>query len=82
MHAISLTPRGLSPLRSQMGLGKTLQVIALTWTLLRQGPSGRPSIGKVLVVCPSSLTENWADEYRKWLGDERLKARACCKRTI
>lgn len=55
-----------------MGLGKTLQVIALLWTLLRQGPSGRPVARKAIVVCPATLTANWADEVRKWLGNERL----------
>ena len=53
---------------------KTLQVIALLWTLLRQGPAGRPAIRRVIVVTPSSLTGNWAAEVRKWLGDQRLRA--------
>jgi len=56
-----------------MGLGKTLQTIALLWTLLKQGPTGRPAVAKALVVTPSSLTRNWAQEIRKWLGDERLR---------
>ena len=56
-----------------MGLGKTLTTIALLWTLLKQGPNGRPAISKALVVAPSSLTRNWAQEARKWLGDERLR---------
>jgi DNA repair and recombination protein RAD54B len=59
-----------------MGLGKTLQTLALVWTLLRQGPAGRPAIAKALVVAPSSLTRNWAEEARKWLGDERLRTAA------
>ncbi|CAG9466548.1 unnamed protein product [Pedinophyceae sp. YPF-701] len=56
-----------------MGLGKTLQIISLVWTLLRQGPSGRPAIKKAVVVVPSSLVNNWRDEFRKWLGDTRLR---------
>jgi hypothetical protein len=35
---------------------KTLQVIALVWTLLRQGPQGRPAVRRGIVVTPSSLT--------------------------
>jgi len=61
-------------LADEMGLGKTLQVIALCWTLLRQGPQRRPLARKVVVVCPATLTRNWADEFRKWLGAERLRA--------
>ncbi|KAK9848941.1 hypothetical protein WJX84_006451 [Apatococcus fuscideae] len=61
-------------LADEMGLGKTLQIITLVWTLLKQGPQGRPSLRKVLVVTPSSLTLNWAAEIKKWLGTERLKA--------
>jgi DNA repair and recombination protein RAD54B len=54
------------------GLGKTLTTLSLLWTLLKQGPGGRPAVGKALIVTPSSLTRNWAEEARKWLGNERL----------
>lgn len=83
---------------------KTLQVITLIWTLLRQGPSGKAAVKRAIVVTPCSLTQvsisqrltlkqmssmacaweseqhlglclqNWADEIKKWLGNERLKA--------
>lgn len=53
----------------EMGLGKTLQCIALLWTLLKQGPRGKKSIDKGIVVCPSSLVRNWANEFVKWLGE-------------
>ena len=53
----------------EMGLGKTLQCIALLWTLLKQSPdAGKPTIQKAVVVCPSSLVQNWANELVKWLG--------------
>ena len=29
---------------------------------------------RVIVVTPSSLTNNWAAEVQKWLGSERCKA--------
>lgn len=51
----------------EMGLGKTLQCITLMWTLLRQGPDCTPLIDKAIVVCPSSLVKNWANEINKWL---------------
>ncbi|CCG81829.1 SNF2 family N-terminal domain protein [Taphrina deformans PYCC 5710] len=53
----------------EMGLGKTLQCIALMWTLLKQSPmAGTPEIKKCIIVCPSSLVRNWANELIKWLG--------------
>ncbi|KAI9370839.1 vacuolar protein 14 C-terminal Fig4p binding-domain-containing protein [Aspergillus egyptiacus] len=52
-----------------MGLGKTLQCIALMWTLLRQSPeAGKTTIQKCIIACPSSLVGNWANELGKWLG--------------
>ncbi|GLI69785.1 hypothetical protein VaNZ11_014483, partial [Volvox africanus] len=60
-------------LADEMGLGKTLQVITLAWTLLRQGPAGRPLVAKVLVVTPATLVDNWGREIKKWLGSERLQ---------
>lgn len=56
----------------EMGLGKTLQCIALLWTLLRQGPQGKKLIEKCIIVCPSSLVNNWANELVKWLGPNTL----------
>ncbi|KAG7177049.1 DNA repair and recombination protein RAD54-like 1 [Homarus americanus] len=60
-------------LADEMGLGKTLQCITLVWTLLKQGPyGGRSVVKKVLIVTPSSLTNNWSKEFSKWLGRERV----------
>ena len=50
-----------------------MQALALIWTVLKQGPYGRPLVNKVLIVAPSSLCQNWALETRKWLGDARLR---------
>ncbi|CAG8831890.1 7057_t:CDS:2, partial [Racocetra persica] len=59
----------------EMGLGKTLQCITLLWTLLKQSPlAGKGTIEKCIIVCPSSLVHNWANELEKWLGPIRLKA--------
>lgn len=55
-----------------MGLGKTLQCLTLMWTLLRQSPRGKRTIEKCIIVCPSSLVRNWANEIVKWLGEGAL----------
>lgn len=63
-----------------MGLGKTLQCITLLWSLLRQSPiptaTRRGTIEKALVICPSSLVNNWANEFDKWLGKGSVNALA------
>lgn len=60
-------------LADEMGLGKSLQAIALIWTVLKQSPRGTPSVRKAVIVCPASLVQNWVNEVKKWLGDDRLK---------
>ncbi|KAL0102451.1 hypothetical protein PUN28_018014 [Cardiocondyla obscurior] len=49
-----------------MGLGKTLQVITLTHTLLTHEEI---NIKTVLIVCPLSTVLNWRNEYNTWLKD-------------
>ena len=66
-------------LADEMGLGKTIQ--ALAWlTLIRDTARARSKPS--LVVCPTSLLENWADESRRFTpglklhvvhGSDRLK---------
>ncbi|KAJ5086951.1 DNA repair protein rhp54 [Penicillium alfredii] len=54
-----------------MGLGKTLQCIALMWSLLKQSSeAGKTTIQKCVIACPSSLVGNWANELTKWLGKD------------
>ncbi|XP_033628194.1 DNA repair and recombination protein RAD54B-like isoform X1 [Asterias rubens] len=61
-------------LADDMGLGKTLQCICLIWTLFKQGPyRGKPIIKRVLIVTPGSLVKNWCQEFKKWLGNERMR---------
>ena len=60
------------------GLGKTLQAIALAFTMLKQSPlagrgtASRPLIKKAMIVCPASLCRNWEHEFKRWLP-QRLK---------
>ena len=51
-------------LADAMGLGKTLQCIALIWALLKHGPYGnRPVLQRVIIVTPGNnhyfLMEIW-----------------------
>ncbi|XP_045773652.1 transcriptional regulator ATRX homolog isoform X2 [Maniola jurtina] len=48
-----------------MGLGKTLQVVSLTHTLLIHSDLTR--VNRVLVVCPLSTVLNWVNEFKIWL---------------
>merc|ERR1719336_3518526 len=53
-----------------MGLGKTLQTITLTHTVLDNKKVG---VDRVMVICPVNTVKNWHDEYDKWLtGDLEL----------
>ena len=47
-----------------MGLGKTLQTITLTHTVL---DNEKTKIDRVLVICPVNTVKNWEDEFDKWL---------------
>lgn len=39
-----------------------------------QGPyGGMPVVRRALIVTPSSLTNNWGKEFKKWLGKERIQ---------
>lgn len=56
-------------LADEMGLGKTLQTLA--WLQLQRhlpGASGKPS----LIVCPTSLVGNWAEEARRFVPSLRV----------
>jgi SNF2 family DNA or RNA helicase len=49
-------------LADEMGLGKTIQTIALLCRSREEFPDSDPS----LVLCPSSLVENWYMEFQKF----------------
>ena len=45
-----------------MGLGKTIQLLAVILSYLEENKNPKPSI----VVCPSSLSLNWKSEIDKF----------------
>lgn len=58
-------------LADEMGLGKTLQT--LVWlSMLLKGGSGGGGHKPALIVCPTSLVENWAAEAARFTPDLRL----------
>ena len=64
------------------GCRKTLQGIALLWTLLQSGHEqlgGAPLAKRVIICCPTSLVSNWDSECTKWLKARRwpLKLHPC-----
>lgn len=61
LHLLSSLGLGAC-LADDMGLGKTIQVLALLLAQAREGRAGRPS----LLVAPSSLLANWADEIARF----------------
>lgn len=46
---------------SQMGLGKTIQAIAISYYYRKEWP--------LLIVVPSSLRYPWVDEMEKWIPE-------------
>ncbi|XP_063697566.1 transcriptional regulator ATRX-like [Culicoides brevitarsis] len=48
-----------------MGLGKTLQLIALLHTIIRYP---RLKTNKILVLCPKSTIMNWFEEFERWIA--------------
>ena len=56
-------------LADEMGLGKTLQALAFLVALRRRSPANAPP---VLVVCPTSLIENWRREAGEFTPELRV----------
>jgi len=46
-----------------MGVGKTLTAISTVYAFVRT-----KTPRKCLIICPSSLVENWVKEIKHWLG--------------
>ena len=54
-----------------MGLGKTLQVVALVHTLLAHMTLTK--VERVLVLLPVNVQLNWRHEFEKWTADCEVK---------
>ena len=52
-------------LADDMGLGKTIQTITTMLKLASKGP--------ILIVCPTSLCQNWANEIAKFAPTLKVK---------
>ncbi|KAG0208420.1 hypothetical protein BGX33_006248 [Mortierella sp. NVP41] len=63
-------------LAHSMGLGKTFQVVAFIYVLLTEVHSGNKDIpeklqaGRVLLLMPPIVLQNWQDEFNKWIPAE------------
>ncbi len=55
-------------LADDMGLGKTLQLISVILSYVQKEKNAKPSI----VVCPSSLSLNWANEINKFAKELKV----------
>lgn len=71
---VTPAPRG-AILADSMGMGKTLMTIATTFALYRRSKQLRS-----IIVCPSSLVQNWAKEFDKWLGRASQPKRVVVKK--
>ncbi|KAF8942356.1 hypothetical protein BGZ47_006560 [Haplosporangium gracile] len=66
-------------LAHSMGLGKTFQVVAFIYVLLTEIHSGNKDIpgklqaGRVLLLMPPIVLQNWADEFEKWIPPQHRK---------
>ncbi|KAF9572501.1 hypothetical protein EC968_009725 [Mortierella alpina] len=63
-------------LAHSMGLGKTFQVVAFIYVLLREIQAGNKDIpkklqaGRVLLLMPPTVLQNWIEEFKKWIPAE------------
>ncbi|KAF9132650.1 hypothetical protein BGW39_011677 [Mortierella sp. 14UC] len=66
-------------LAHSMGLGKTFQVVAFIYVLLTEIHSGNKNIpeklqpGRVLLLMPPIVLQNWVDEFDKWIPPKHRK---------
>ncbi|XP_065355024.1 transcriptional regulator ATRX homolog [Calliphora vicina] len=54
-----------------MGLGKTMQIVTLSHTLLAN--SKKTNVERVLIISPLSTLNNWAREFKHWISFTRKR---------
>ncbi|EFX77459.1 hypothetical protein DAPPUDRAFT_106066 [Daphnia pulex] len=59
-----------------MGLGKSLQVVTLSHTVLMNAVC---KVERVLIVCPVSTIHNWTNEFKIWLPDNSFVTLNVCE---
>lgn len=64
--AFGLKKCGRILIGDEMGVGKTIQAIALSYLYKENWP--------VLIICPTSLKFNWRAEILRWIGEDGLEA--------
>lgn len=62
-------------LADEMGLGKTLMTISILCAFHRERRNSSS-----IVVCPSSLVQNWAQEFDKWIGKTQQPKRVIVRK--
>ena len=67
-------------LADEMGLGKTLQTLAVS-KLLRVNRPSHGDLAPILVICPTSLIDNWAQESRKFIPEYKVLQMRGAKRS-
>lgn len=53
-------------LADDMGLGKTIQAITLLASLSEEAKANKQKTWPSIIICPTSLTYNWMDEFAKF----------------
>lgn len=75
LYELNETPCG-GILGDEMGMGKTIQVIAFLAAVhvskIRNKHTGIPGLGPSLIVCPVTVMHQWVSEFHKWYPPIRV----------
>lgn len=68
---LATSPGSGCALAHSMGLGKTLQVIALVQAIFSSEHT-KKHISHVLIICPKNTARNWSSEFKLWLTKKNI----------
>ncbi|KAL1461323.1 hypothetical protein WDU94_013230 [Cyamophila willieti] len=75
LYELNETPCG-GILGDEMGMGKTIQVIAFLSAVycskIRNKHTGIPGLGPSMIVCPVTVMHQWVSEFHKWYPPIRV----------